>query len=116
MDENDLDDLVVKLAEGGNSGANAKNALKDSFKMPQAKVATHAAPANNTKSGMLKPVNLVQDDPIFGSLGPPPMPIINTPEAILERDLASRKPFKWVYDPNQYPETMDSIKWAEKEK
>jgi len=60
-------------------------------------------------------VNLIQSDPIFGSLtGGPDIVKINTPEAILERDLESRKPVKWTYESDQYPTTEDSWKWAEK--
>ena len=64
-------------------------------------------PANQTKQ------SLVQSDPISGSLGFPEGPKVNTPEAILERDLASRKPFKWSYDQEQFPDTNKSIQWAE---
>lgn len=52
-------------------------------------------------------------DPIFPSTGPPAPLEINTEEAVLERDLASRKTIKYTLDPEEHPETQDSLKWAE---
>ena len=52
-------------------------------------------------------------DPIFPSTGPPAPLEINTEEAVLERDLASRKAIKYTLDPDEHPETQDSLKWAE---
>lgn len=43
------------------------------------------------------------------------MPDNNNPEALLEKDLRSRKPIKQTLDYEVIPETLDSIKWAEKE-
>lgn len=54
-----------------------------------------------------------KSDPIFPSTGPPVPPEVNTEEAILERDLASRKTIKYTLDPDEHPETQDSLKWAE---
>jgi len=39
---------------------------------------------------------------------------LKTEEAILERDLASRRPLKQTLDPLEHPETQDSLEWAEK--
>lgn len=54
-----------------------------------------------------------KSDPIFPSTGPPLPAEVNTEEAILERDLASRKTIKYTLDPDEHPETQDSLKWAE---
>ena len=52
-------------------------------------------------------------DPIFPSTGPPTPPDVNTEEAVLERDLASRKAIRYTLEPDEHPETQDSLKWAE---
>ena len=111
MEEDDLDGLVMHLAEADND---PRDVLKDSFVLPKV-----AVPQKQTIEKIPKkvaPVSLVQSDPIFGSLGRPEGDVakINTPEAILERDLESRKPFKWTYETDQFPSTEDSWKWAEK--
>ena len=47
----------------------------------------------------------VNSDPIFPSTGPPEPPDTKTEEAVLERDLASRTPIKYMLDPEEHPET-----------
>jgi hypothetical protein len=56
-----------------------------------------------------------RSDPIWGSGDAYEEAANNTPEAILERDLASRKPVKQTLDYDVIPETMDSLSWAEKQ-
>jgi len=55
-------------------------------------------------------------DPIWGSLGPDDRTDedFQTEEGIIERDLRARKPAKFVLDPDEHPDTQDSIEWAEK--
>ena len=61
--------------------------------------------------------NGLASDPIWGSLGPDDAedPQYPTEESILESDLKKRKPAKFTLDPEEHPETQDSIAWAEKE-
>jgi hypothetical protein len=114
MDENDLDGLVMHLAESDND---PRSVLNSAFELP--KLVEKPRPITKEIARKMRQSNVqvkssVQDDPIFGSLGPPELPKINTAEAILERDLASRKPFTWTYETDQFPATTKSLNWAEK--
>lgn len=44
----------------------------------------------------------------------PSAPRFLTEEGIIEKDLRSRKPAQYNLDPDEHPETQDSIEWAEK--
>ena len=114
MDENDLDGLVMHLAESDND---PRAVFDNAFELPKLvekpKSITKQIPRQMRQSNVQIQTS-ARSDPIFGSNGAPPAPTINTAEAILERDLASRKPFKWTLETDQAPETEKSMKWAEK--
>ena len=112
MEEDDLDGLVMQLAEKDNERATT---FDHAFDLPQVKAAPEPKPQPITQfSKKQAATSFVQSDPISGSLGYPEPPKLMTPEAILERDLNSRKPVKFSYEPDQFPTTEDSWKWAEK--
>ena len=55
----------------------------------------------------IKSENMEGSDPIWGSLGPNDKTDedFQTEEGIIERDLRSRKPAKFVLDPDEHPDT-----------